>query len=133
MFLFLNEIIEIANIITKYIAQIVIENSTLVPLNIGVPPNRYWLKSQLGVTKYFTKSHLYVIASILIISLPIYPNIGKAIASGEFKKIVLSANAKVPIKINIGNLHININPKYANIFSVTILLLVKSNSQTCIA
>ena len=45
-------------------------------------------------------------------------NIGKAIASGEFKKIVLSANAKVPIKINIGNLHTNINPKYANIFIV---------------
>ena len=127
MFLFLNETIEATNIITKYIAQIVIENSILVPSNIGVPPNKYWLKSQLGVTKYFTQSHLYERANILIISLPIYPNIGKAIASGEFKKIVLSANAKVPIKMNTGNLHININPKYANIFNVTILLLVKSN------
>ena len=58
IFLFLNETIEAASMITKYIAQIVIENSMLIPLNIGVPPNKYWLKSQLGVTKYFTQSHL---------------------------------------------------------------------------
>ena len=58
IFLFLNETIEATNMIAKYIAQIVIENSILIPLNIGVPPNKYWLKSQLGVTKYFTQSHL---------------------------------------------------------------------------
>lgn len=57
MFLFLNVTIDATNIITKYIAQIVIENSTLILLNIGDPPNKYWLKSQLGVTKYLIQFH----------------------------------------------------------------------------
>ena len=61
-----------------------------------------------------------------------YPSIGNATASGEFKKSVLNAKANVPIKINIGNLHINIKPRYAKMFNVTILLVVKSNCTTFI-
>ena len=85
--------------IMKYIAHTKIENHKFIFSNIGSPPNRYWERSQFGVTNNVIHFNFNSWPSILIILDPIYPNKGTAIASGEFVVSVLNAKASVVINI----------------------------------
>ena len=88
----------------------------LIPCIYGKEPNKYWLKSQFIVTKYFINVILYPIINWLITVEVIYPNSETVIARALLENIVLIAKANVASNIISGRLAIVCKPKYTNIF-----------------
>ena len=96
----------------------------------GKLPNKYPLKSQFIVTKYFINPTLYCITNAFIMLGDMNPNSEIVIARALFVNIVLSANASVASNIIIGNC-VNISiPTYVNIFNISNWLVLKLYSNT---
>ena len=126
MFFFWNIINVGTSIITIYITIIAIENGNVIPSNVGIPPQKYSVKFQFGVTKYLIQFSFKFKASIFITELPIYPNNEIVIANAEFVNIVLNANARVISKIYIGAFPSACIAKYCIVFICFTLFIVWS-------
>ena len=50
---------------------IAIENGKVIPSNVGIPPQKYSVRFQFGVTKYLIQFSFRFKASILMTELPI--------------------------------------------------------------
>ena len=102
-----------------------IENRIVMSPKVEVFPNKYCVKSQLGVTKYIICLILYSKDIWFINGVAIYPKNGSETAKAVFVNKVLQVNAKVINKMYIGNLQIPIKQIYEAMFIVSTLFVSK--------